>query len=184
VQALQKTTPASLKLTVLHPHGSLFFLLSGGGGSIVIADEAELRGVGDQIGNYGEYSGGPTQEETHLYTREVLKLLLASSAKKKALIIAGGIANFTDIRATLRGVIDALSERSAKLRAAGVKVFVRRGGPNEASGLAHLERYLKEEGLLGSIYGSKAVITSAVDDAIDFIKGDRASIGVGAARSR
>lgn len=170
VQVLQKTTPASLKLTVLHPEGSLFFLLSGGGGSIVIADEAELRGAGKLIGNYGEYSGGPTREETHLYTREVLKLLLASSAKKKALIVAGGIANFTDIKATFAGIIDALSENSAKLRKAGVKVFVRRGGPNEISGLAHLEGYLKEEGLLGAIYGSRAVITDAVDDAIDFVR--------------
>ncbi len=170
VQVLQKTTPASLKLSVLHPQGSLFFLLSGGGGSIVIADEAELRGVGDRIGNYGEYSGGPTREETHLYTREVLKLLLASSAKKKALIIAGGIANFTDIKATFAGVIDALRENSTKLRAAGVKVFVRRGGPNESSGLQHLETYLKQEKLFGSVHGSDAVITSAVDEAIDFVQ--------------
>jgi len=40
VAELAKTTPASLKLTVLHPQGSLFFLLSGGGGSIVIADQS------------------------------------------------------------------------------------------------------------------------------------------------
>ncbi|MES2014468.1 MAG: ATP citrate lyase citrate-binding domain-containing protein [Patescibacteria group bacterium] len=170
VQALQKTTPASLKLTVLHPKGSLFFLLSGGGGSIVIADEAELKGLGSAIGNYGEYSGGPTREETHLYAREVIQLLLESPAKKKALVIAGGIANFTDVMATFAGIIDALSENSAKLRAKGVKVFVRRGGPNEAVGLAHIEEYLKKEKLFGSVYGSSAVITRAVDDAIDFVQ--------------
>lgn len=170
VQVLQKTTPASLKLTVLHPAGSLFFLLSGGGGSIVIADEAELSGMGKSIGNYGEYSGGPSREETHLYTREVIALLLASSAKKKALIIAGGIANFTDIKSTFAGIIDALSENASALRKAGVRVFVRRGGPNEATGLQHMKEYLEHEKLLGSVHGSHAIITRAIDDAIQFVR--------------
>jgi ATP-citrate lyase beta-subunit len=170
VQELQKTTPASLKLTVLHPEGSLFFLLSGGGGSIVVADEAELSGMGSSIGNYGEYSGGPSREETHLYTREVVGLLLASKAKRKALIIAGGIANFTDVKSTFAGIIDALSENANALRKNGVKVFVRRGGPNEAAGLQHMKEYLTKEKLLGSVHGSHAVITEAVDGAIRFLR--------------
>lgn len=169
VKELQKTTPASLKLTVLHPEGSLFFLLSGGGGSIVIADQAELRGVGHLIGNYGEYSGGPTREETHLYTRTVLELLLASPAKKKALIIAGGVANFTDIKATFAGVVDALTERASELRKASVRVYVRRGGPNEEVGLSYMETFLKKEHLFGSLHGSDAPITIAVDEAIDYV---------------
>ncbi len=129
VNELQKTTPASLKLTVLNPDGSLFFLLSGGGGSIVIEDQAALAGLGSSIGNYGEYSGGPTREETYLYAREVIGLLLASTAPRRALIIAGGVANFTDVAKTFAGIIDALGERAQELREAGVKVFVRRGGP-------------------------------------------------------
>ena len=110
VAALQKTTPASLKLSVLNENGSLFFLLSGGGGSIVIADEAALQGQGDAIGNYGEYSGGPTREETYLYAKQVLALMLASTSKKKALVIAGGVANFTDVAKTFAGIRDALTE--------------------------------------------------------------------------
>ncbi len=170
VAALQKTTPASLKITVMNPNGSLFFLLSGGGGSIVIADEAALKGMGKDIGNYGEYSGGPTREETHLYTREVLSLVLASKAQRKALIIAGGVANFTDIKATFAGIIDALTESAEKLRTAGVKVFVRRGGPNEAAGLAHMREYLEGARLLGSIHGSDVPLTMAVDEAINFVR--------------
>lgn len=170
VEALATTTPASLKLTVVNKNGSLFFLLSGGGGSIVIADEAEAEGFGGEIGNYGEYSGGPTREETYLYAREVIGLMLSSSAKKKALVIAGGIANFTDIRQTFAGVIDALAEVTVKLRAENAKVFVRRGGPNEKEGLAHMREFLKHEKLLGSVHDSSAVITAAVDDAIRFIK--------------
>lgn len=170
VAALQKTTPASLKLSVLNTDGSLFFLLSGGGGSIVIADEAALLGFGDAIGNYGEYSGGPTREETYLYAKEVLNLLLASKAKKKALVIAGGVANFTDVAKTFAGIRDALTEVSGDLKKAGVKIFIRRGGPNEAKGLSEMKTFLETEGLLGSVHGSDAVITSAVDDAVHFIQ--------------
>ena len=39
VEKLAATTPAALSLKVLNKDGALFFLLSGGGGSIVIADE-------------------------------------------------------------------------------------------------------------------------------------------------
>ena len=173
VRDLQKTTPASLKLTVMNPNGSIFFLLSGGGGSIVIADEAHLKGAGKEIGNYGEYSGGPTREEAHLYTREMLRLLLAArppAGGKKALVIAGGVANFTDIKTTFAGIIDAFEEVGEKLRKAGVKVFVRRGGPNEEAGLAHMHAFLKGKGLLGSVHGSAAPITVAVDEAIDFVQ--------------
>ena len=170
VDELAKTSPASFKLTVLNPNGSLFFLLSGGGGSIVIADEAELRGVGKEIGNYGEYSGGPTREETYLYAKEVIELLLKSKAKRRALILAGGVANFTDVKQTFMGIIDAFAETAELLRKVGVKVFVRRGGPNEHEGLELMKTFLKKEKLLGAVYGSDAVITKAVDDAINFIK--------------
>lgn len=170
IEALAATTPASLKLNVLNKNGSLFFLLSGGGGSIVVADEAQLEGVGERIGNYGEYSGGPTREETYLYSREVIRLLLASKAKKKALVIAGGVANFTDIKKTFAGIVDALTESADALRKKDVKVFVRRGGPNEAAGLALMEDFLKKEKLFGSLYGSNTVITKAVDDAISFTR--------------
>ncbi|OGG73149.1 hypothetical protein A3A38_03410 [Candidatus Kaiserbacteria bacterium RIFCSPLOWO2_01_FULL_53_17] len=172
IEALAATTPASLKLNVLNTNGSLFFLLSGGGGSIVIADEAQLEGAGKRIGNYGEYSGGPTRQETYLYAKEIIKLLLASrppAGGKKALVIAGGVANFTDVKKTFAGIVDALSESADALRVKGVKVFVRRGGPNEVAGLALMQEFLKREKLLGSIYGSDVVITKAVEDAITFV---------------
>ena len=170
VEALAATTPASLKLSVINPDGALFLLLSGGGGSIVIADEAQLEGVGGAMGNYGEYSGGPTREETYLYSKEVIGILLGSRAPKKALVIAGGVANFTDVKKTFAGIIDALTENAEALRKAGVKVFVRRGGPNEAAGLALMKTFLEKEQLLGSVTGSDAVITGAIDEAIAFIK--------------
>lgn len=168
VKNLQKTTPASLKLNVIDPAGSIFFLLSGGGGSIVIADVAALKGAAGSIGNYGEYSGGPTREETYLYAREIIGLMLGSRARKKALVIAGGVANFTDIKRTFAGIIDALSEKAVPLQKGGVKVFVRRGGPHEAEGLALMRGFLEKEKLLGSVYGSDAPITKAIEEALAY----------------
>jgi ATP citrate (pro-S)-lyase len=170
VAELAKTTPASLKLSVLNPDGSLFFLLSGGGGSITIGDQAVFEKGGSLIANYGEYSGGPTTEETYLYAREIVALALASRAKKKALVIAGGIANFTDIRSTFTGIINALEERYAELKRAKLKVFVRRGGPHENEGLTLMKAFLEKRGVAGSISGSDAPITKAVRDAVRYLK--------------
>ncbi|MBV9349335.1 MAG: hypothetical protein JO026_01140 [Patescibacteria group bacterium] len=170
VRQLQKTTPASLKLTILNPDGNLFLLLSGGGGSIVIADEAALQNSARLLGNYGEYSGGPTREETYLYTKEILSLIKDSKAKKKALVIAGGIANFTDVKSTFSGIIDALSEEAPSLRKEKIRVYIRRGGPNEVSGLSLMEEFLKKEDLLGSIHGSSAPITLAIDEALSYVR--------------
>jgi len=170
VEMLAATTPASFKLSVINTHGSIFLILSGGGGSIVVADEAYLRSAGNLLANYGEYSGGPTREETYLYAMEIIRLIPASRAKKKALVIAGGIANFTDVRATFLGIIDALRESASDLRKCGVKVFVRRGGPNEVAGLDLMRTFLEEEQLLGSIYGSNDVLTQAITDAVTYIR--------------
>lgn len=169
VTALQRSTAASLKLSVINPDGALFFLLSGGGGSIVILDAVHECGKGALIGNYGEYSGGPTREETYLYSKEVLSLLLKSKAPCKALVIAGGVANFTDIVQTFKGVTDALTEVAPHMRDAGIKVYVRRGGPNESAGLQGMTEFLTKEGLLGSVYGSDTIITKAVIEAVEYV---------------
>jgi succinyl-CoA synthetase beta subunit len=170
IEALAATTPASLKLSVINPNGALFFLLSGGGGSIVIADEAELEGAGKLMANYGEYSGGPTREETYLYSKQIVQMMLDSTAGKKALVIAGGVANFTDVKKTFLGIIDALKESADALRKSGAKVFVRRGGPNEAEGLSLMKTFLEREQLLGSVHGSDEVITKAIEEAIAYVK--------------
>lgn len=170
VQKIDETTPASLKLNVLNENGSLFLLLSSGGASIVLADDAYVRGLGNQIANYGEYSGAPTRTETYLYSREVLGLLRRSCSKKKALVIAGGVANFTDIKETFSGILDALDEVRDDLRSLGVKVFVRRGGPNETKGLSMMEAFLSKNGILGSVYGSETLLTQPIRDATAFLK--------------
>lgn len=86
--------------------------------------------------------------------------------RKRALLIGGGIANFTDVAATFSGIIRALREKvwfctanylstcssssycaylisrlclqESKLKAARMHIYVRRGGPNYQTGLANM----------------------------------------------
>ncbi|MDO8265328.1 MAG: ATP citrate lyase citrate-binding domain-containing protein, partial [Candidatus Saccharibacteria bacterium] len=139
------------------------------GASITIADTVQATGYGKSLGNYGEYSGGPTTAETYLYTKEILNLVLNSTAQRKAIVIAGGVANFTDVKSTFKGIIQALNEVAEQLKTQGVKVFVRRGGPNEKEGLKLMEDFLRSEDLYGSVYGSDIILTEAVSDAIDYV---------------
>ena len=79
------------------------------------------------------------------------------------------MANFTDVRETFLGIIDALSEAAKVLRKQNVRVFVRRGGPNESEGLALMKEFLAKEGLFGSVNGSNSPITTAVEEAVAFV---------------
>jgi succinyl-CoA synthetase beta subunit len=153
IEQLSQKSQASFKLDVLNQDGSVFMLLSGGGASIVLADEVYNVGKGKLLANYGEYSGNPNTEEVYLYTKNLLSLLLKSKAKKKVLIIAGGVANFTDVRLTFAGIIKALDESKAALQKQNVKVYVRRGGPHQSEGLANMHTFLEKERLLGNVSG-------------------------------
>ena len=169
IATLGDGSPASFSFRVLNPDGAIWLLLSGGGASITIADEAANRGKADKLGNYGEYSGGPTREETQLYTEAVLQQVFQSAAPKKVIVIAGGVANFTDVKKTFAGIIDALSAHMEELKAAGIVVFVRRGGPNEKEGLALMEKFLKQHDIYGSVHGSDKVLTTVVDEALRYV---------------
>jgi len=52
----------------------------------------------------------------------------------KVLLIGGGIANFTDVAETFKGIVRALRNAQQQLRDGNIKIFVRRGGPNYAEG--------------------------------------------------
>lgn len=169
INELNIGSPASFSFRVLNKNGSVWLLLSGGGASITIADEAANRQKAELIGNYGEYSGGPTREEAQVYAEAVIRQMLESSAARKALIVAGGVANFTDVKKTFGGVIDALAKYLDQLQAAQIKVYVRRGGPNEKEGLAAMETFLKKHDIYGSVHGSDTVLTEVVDEALDYV---------------
>ena len=170
IATLDASTPASLKFKLLNPGGSIWVLLSGGGASLVIADEVADVGLGKELANYGEYSGSPSDDDVYAYSKIILSQLLASSSPKKAIIIAGGVANFTDVAKTFRGLIRALAERQLEL--AKVKVFVRRGGPNESKGLNMMKEFLTKSNLLGSVHGHDTPLTQVVTEVKNYLMGD------------
>lgn len=164
IAELDESSPASLKLEVINPNGSIFVLLSGGGASILVADEIYNHGAGSRLANYGEYSGNPTTEETYLYTSAVFELLLASKAHKKVLFIGGAVANFTDVANTFTGIIQALDKFGERLRKQHVKVYVRRGGPRQEIGLANMKTALEKHNLLGAVHGPEMPLPEAVTE--------------------
>lgn len=153
IKKLSENSQAALSFTLLNPNGSVWVLLSGGGASITLADEFYNLGYGKDLGNYGEYSGNPSAEETYLYTKEVLKAMFKSTSKKKVILIGGGTANFTDVRITFQGIIRAFEDDKKLLKDHHVKVYVRRGGPMQKEGLTMMEAWLKEHDVYGCVAG-------------------------------
>ena len=88
------------------------------------------------MANYGEYSGAPSEQQTYDYARTLLSLMTKERhAEGKVLIVGGGIANFTNVAATFKGIVKALEEYQVKLREHDIRIFVRRAGPNYQEGL-------------------------------------------------
>lgn len=166
VHELSDNSQASFSLECINPDGSIWLLLSGGGASVVVADEVHNLGYGKQLGNYGEYSGNPNTEETRHYTDQLLKLMLKSKAQNKVLIIGGGVANFTDVRQTFKGVIEALELHLDELKAQNCAIYVRRGGPHEKEGLEIMRQYLDKAGIKNEVSGPDMILTDIVEHGI------------------
>ena len=77
----------------------------------------------------------------------------------------GGIANFTDVTATFRGIIDVLEEHSEAIRAAGITIQVRRGGPNYQQALAEITTAGQRLGLDMSVHGPDVPMCHIVPNA-------------------
>lgn len=83
-------------------------------------------------------------------------------ADGKILIIGGGIANFTNVAATFKGIIRALKEYKGPLISHNVKIFVRRGGPNYQEGLKAMRLLGESLGVEIKVYGPDTHITAIV----------------------
>ncbi|MDD5399913.1 MAG: ATP citrate lyase citrate-binding domain-containing protein [Sulfurimonas sp.] len=156
---------ASLKLTILKPEARVWTMVAGGGASVVYADTiADLAGIED-LANYGEYSGGPTTSETKFYAETILDLMTRSKDAKgrdKVLIIGGAIANFTDVAKTFTGIIQAFDNYADKMKEVGIKIYVRRGGPNYEKGLKDIKEAADRLGLYIEVYGPETHVTDIV----------------------
>lgn len=165
VKELDEQSGASLKLTILNPKGCVWTMVAGGGASVIYADTIVDLGYGNELANYGEYSGDPSTELTYQYAKTILDLMTREKDPKgrpKFLLIGGGIANFTDVASTFTGITMALKEYKQKLINTNVEIFVRRGGPNYQEGLRIMKELGKELGVPVEVYGPETHMTRIV----------------------
>ena len=163
IRKLDEKSGASLKLTILNPDGYVWLMVAGGGASVIYADTVIDLGYGNELSNYGEYSGDPSEEETYQYAKTIFEVMTKKKDPRgKVLIIGGGIANFTDVAKTFKGIISALKEYKDKIKENNVKIFVRRGGPNYQKGLASMRKLGEETGIPIEVYGPELHMTRVV----------------------
>lgn len=103
---LDAKSGASLKLTILNRNGRIWTMVAGGGASVIYSDTICDLGGASELANYGEYSGAPSEQQTYEYAKTILNLMTTSPKhpQGKVLITGGGIANFTNVAATFRGL--------------------------------------------------------------------------------
>lgn len=82
--------------------------------------------------------------------------------KGKVLFIGGGIANFTNVASTFKGVIKALREYAKALNEHKVQIWVRRAGPNFQEGLKNMKAATQELGLDAKIFGPEMHVSGIV----------------------
>lgn len=167
ISELDSKTGASLKLTVLNEHGRVWTMVAGGGASVIYADTLVDLGAGEELANYGEYSGAPDENMTFEYARTILELMTKEKHPEgKILLIGGGIANFTNIAATFKGIIRALTKYADILREHQVRIYVRRAGPNYQEGLELMKQTAQTLSLPIEVFGPETHMTAIVSMAL------------------
>merc|ERR1712106_274836 len=84
----------------------------------------------------------------------------------KILIIGGGIANFTNVAATFKGIVRALEEYQTAIRDGGIKIFVRRAGPNYQEGLRVMREVGQNLNIPLFVFGPETHMTAIVGMAL------------------
>ncbi|XP_067632890.1 ATP-citrate synthase isoform X2 [Eurosta solidaginis] len=159
---LDAKSGASLKLTILNRNGRIWTMVAGGGASVIYSDTICDLGGASELANYGEYSGAPSEQQTYEYAKTILTLMTSSPKhpEGKVLITGGGIANFTNVAATFRGIITALREFQPKLVEHDVSIFVRRAGPNYQEGLRKMREFGSSLGIPLHVFGPETHMTA------------------------
>lgn len=179
ISDMDAKTGASLKLTVLNSTGRIWTLVAGGGASVVYADAIASAGFVSELANYGEYSGAPTETQTFNYARTILDLMLRAPLHPdgKVLFIGGGIANFTNVASTFKGVIRAIREVAPILNEHKTQIWVRRAGPNYQEGLKNIKAIGEELNLDMHVYGPEMHVSGIVPLALNGKKTDVKEFG-------
>lgn len=157
IMEIDSQVKGSVKLIEI-PGGTTALLPAGGGASVFYSDA--VINLGGTIANYSEYSGDPPAWAVEALTDKVCSL-----PGIKNIIVGGAIANFTDVKATFAGIINGFRKAQKEGKLDGVKIWVRRGGPNEVVGLAAM-RELGDEGFDIEVFDRYTPLTDIVDMAL------------------
>ncbi|ODM94853.1 ATP-citrate synthase [Orchesella cincta] len=164
---LDAKSGASLKLTLLNPAGRIWTMVAGGGASVIYSDTICEMGGASELANYGEYSGAPSEQQTYEYAKTILSLMTKQkNPQGKVLIIGGGIANFTNVAATFKGIVTALQEFQTRLQEHKISIFVRRAGPNYQEGLRVVRDAAVQLGIPMHVFGPESHMTAIVGMAL------------------
>lgn len=158
IMEIDSRVKGSVKLIEI-PGGTVALLPAGGGASVFYSDA--VINMGGTIANYSEYSGDPPAWAVEALTDKVCSL-----PGIKHIIVGGAIANFTDVKATFTGIIAGFRKAKEEGKLKGVKIWVRRGGPNEAVGLEYM-RKLADEGFDIHVYDRYTPLTDIVKYALE-----------------
>ena len=170
IKSLDESSGSSLKFKILNPYGRILTLIAGGGASVLYTDAIVNRGYADELYNYGEYSGNPTEDEVMQYCDLIFKNWFEQNIEERILFIGGGISNFTDVAKTFKGIITSIK----KYDFSNVKIWVRRGGVNEKKGLELFKKELSHLNI--EIRGTETPITQIVKDALPLKQSDKNNI--------
>ncbi|KAL5235218.1 hypothetical protein ACI65C_002628 [Semiaphis heraclei] len=164
---LDAKSGASLKLTILNKKGRIWTMVAGGGASVIYADTICDYGGASELANYGEYSGAPSEQQTYEYAKTILSLMTQEKHPDgKVLITGGGIANFTNVAATFKGIVTALTEYQTKILDHNITIYVRRAGPNYQEGLRIIREVGKTLRIPIYVFGPETHMTAIVGYAL------------------
>jgi len=167
IRDLDGRTGASLKLTILNDKGRVWTMVAGGGASVVYSDTIADYGYGQELANYGEYSGAPSPQETFDYAKTLFGLMTRyRHPDGKILIVGGGIANFTDVASTFGGLIKAMEAFVDQIKEHNISIWIRRAGPNYIDGLRKVKAAGNRLGLALKVYGPETHITAVIPMAL------------------
>jgi ATP-citrate lyase beta-subunit len=158
IMEIDSRVKGSVKLIEI-PGGKVAMLPAGGGASVFYSDAVIAKG--GTLANYAEYSGDPPAWGVEALTDKICSL-----PGIEHIIVGGAIANFTDVKATFTGIIAGFRKAKEEGKMKGVKIWVRRGGPNEVVGLEFM-RSLKDEGFDIHVYDRYTPLTDIVKYALE-----------------
>lgn len=161
---------ATLRLTVVNPDARIWFIAAGAGAAMIIADTLVHRGFGHELGNFCEYTGATTEDQTYRLCKIVIDLAMKSGRSGLVLLLVGCIANYTDVSITNKGFVRAIREEKERLCERQVRVIFRRAGPNYHSALHEMQKCSRESGVDIRAFGPEVTLTSAVGMAINYVE--------------